>query len=271
MFIIWGTKEKRKDFGHCASLCKVCHDITSFKVTEIHQVSHLYYIPMGRYKFVSTELVCSSCKNTLFSSNYSNSFHCDKSQDINVLKRKVPESEIALWEESVETHKKIQQDPSSLSKEERIENILESFLVHEDKLSLAIEKGPNIDGSALLGCLPLISIILFMIFLGEQFMDSSLGKYITRESGVDGFGIGMLFILIAGGGQVLWLVATNRSRFLKKEIYPLLAANLAPLRPNIQELSQVKAILKEQKFNMRSFSIPKLQMAISEQLLNKPK
>lgn len=270
MFIVWGTKEKKKKSGYCAALCKICHEIRTFKATEIYNVSHLYYIPLGRYKFVSTELVCTVCKNTEFSVDTAYDLYCDQSNDLTILKEMIPENLLSQWEQSVQNHKKIQQDPSSLSKEERVDKMLESFLALENKLTLAIQKGPNIDSSALPGCLTFIGLVLFIIFFGESFMSSSLGQFLAKESGTDGFGIGMLMILIVGGGQVLWLLATNRSRFFKKQIYPHLAVSLAPFKPNIQELTQIRQILKEQKLNMRYFNIPKLQMAISEQQLKRP-
>lgn len=76
MFIYWGTKERTKVIGNTAYFCKICNDITVFEVSERQEVSHLYLIPMGNYKFIHTELKCSNCSKVLVTALKSSEFNC---------------------------------------------------------------------------------------------------------------------------------------------------------------------------------------------------
>ncbi len=267
MFIVWGTKEIRKKPGNCAYFCAVCHDIRVHKVEEIYTVGHLYYLPLGRKKFASTEVVCGQCQNIRAFTYTAENFYCSKDKELSVLKERVPTGLLEEWQQNRQRHIETLENPGLLSKDERAEKIQQAFVSFENKLVISVEKGPTIDKSAAPGCLAFIALILIMIFCGEAIMDSSLGKSFTAEYGIDGFGVGMLLVLFAGGAQIVWLFATNRSRFFKRHIYPQLAANLAPLKPTFQELLSAKEFLKENRYEMRRFKINKLQMAISESRL----
>ena len=62
MLIIWGKKEVRWRTGFVGDFCPFCRNLARFRAADLGQVSHLYYIPLGRGVPFATELTCQSCR-----------------------------------------------------------------------------------------------------------------------------------------------------------------------------------------------------------------
>lgn len=61
MLIVWGTKVNREPRGTVADHCSVCATVSRFDVTDIYEVSHLYFIPLGRGTRVACTQICLRC------------------------------------------------------------------------------------------------------------------------------------------------------------------------------------------------------------------
>jgi hypothetical protein len=68
MLIIWGTKVNQDPRGAVADKCSVCADVQLFDVTDHYEVSHIYFIPLGRGTRVATTRACIRCGTE---------FHCE--------------------------------------------------------------------------------------------------------------------------------------------------------------------------------------------------
>ena len=262
LMIVWGNREIRKNAGNVAYYCYSCHDTLVHSITETFSVGHLYLIPVTRKKFLFTEVKCLHCQKINLSDTRASNYYPSKTKNLVELIADIPQEILDEWEEEKLKYKKVIETPSILSKEERMDFMLKEFMSYEGQLAIVTENGPNIDNSAIPGCLCLIAGIMIMVLGGEAFMDSSLGKTISKETGVDGFGLGMLYVIFCGFSWVVWLMITARPRYFSKHIYPQLVASIAHLKPNIQELINIKEFLKENDQQMRYFSISKLQTAI---------
>lgn len=62
MILIWGTKFPRKRLGRVADLCPACVSVTAHSLSEVREVSHIYYVGIGRGKPVGHELKCETCE-----------------------------------------------------------------------------------------------------------------------------------------------------------------------------------------------------------------
>ena len=271
MFVYWGNQERTKFLGYTAHFCQVCNDITVMKVSERQEGFQLYLIPLGKYKFIHSELLCSVCNKMLVTKTSPDEFNYQKSQDLNTLKNLLSDDQTAEWDAQKEKKKELEINSASLSREERFDIIYRAFKSYENQVRLKFGHTGDmkIDKRYTPGCLSIVLIIFFTIFLGESYQDSSLGKFIKDETGLDGFAIVFLSIITIGLGQLLWCALTYKSYYFKTEVYPNLASSIAYLKPTLQELIQVQEKLKQEKLLMRKFSIPNFQYSLNEAALNR--
>lgn len=61
MLIIWGTKVNRDPRGTVADHCPVCTEVQRFAVTDHYEVSHVYFISIGRGTRVASTRQCWAC------------------------------------------------------------------------------------------------------------------------------------------------------------------------------------------------------------------
>lgn len=59
--IVVGTTKKRQHLGDVAEFCVICRDFRPVTVTRQSEVTHLYYIPLGRGRTILHELKCRAC------------------------------------------------------------------------------------------------------------------------------------------------------------------------------------------------------------------
>ncbi len=65
MFIVWGTKSRQEDGGVVGDWCEVCRGPNYHKLTHFFKVDHVYYIPLGKGKYVGTNRQCTQCGTTV--------------------------------------------------------------------------------------------------------------------------------------------------------------------------------------------------------------
>jgi len=65
MLIVWGKKEVRWRTGFVGDFCPFCRNLARFRAADLGQVSHLYYIPLGRGVPFATELTCPTCRTVV--------------------------------------------------------------------------------------------------------------------------------------------------------------------------------------------------------------
>lgn len=61
MLIIWGTKVNKDPLGTVADNCPVCMGTQRFAVTDHYEVSHIYFISLGRGTRIATTRACWRC------------------------------------------------------------------------------------------------------------------------------------------------------------------------------------------------------------------
>ena len=65
MFIIYGKKTRREDGGVVGDWCDVCKGAALFKLAHVYTVGHVYYIPLGKGKYIGTSRKCMQCGTVL--------------------------------------------------------------------------------------------------------------------------------------------------------------------------------------------------------------
>jgi hypothetical protein len=61
VFIVWGTKIKRRKLGRVADFCPICRKTRAHTLRRIGGAGHVYYISFGQGKLLGHEVECETC------------------------------------------------------------------------------------------------------------------------------------------------------------------------------------------------------------------
>lgn len=231
MFIVWGRKIKRRMLGYVADFCPMCREERAFKLHRVGSASHIYYISFGEGRLVGYERTCCEC-GTSFSANAASYASTAKAiAPLEELKRTTFPNLDAAVRERLKLEERVKSQ--SLSQSERDAQIKAPFLFLSPKVESRFAS-THIDigvGLALVGA------------MGLLILAPTVGKLILPDAPGEIFAIS----LVLGMALVVWQVIASKSRFIGREILPVLAKSLAPLKPTEQEIERVLGELKQLK------------------------
>jgi hypothetical protein len=61
MFFVFGTTDKDRKRGFVVDRCPSCLDLEWFELVDHHRAWHLYFVPLGRGRFLYTSVRCNQC------------------------------------------------------------------------------------------------------------------------------------------------------------------------------------------------------------------
>lgn len=61
MFFVFGTTDRERERGFVVDRCPACLDLEWFELLDHHRAWHLYFVPLGRGRFLYTSQRCSHC------------------------------------------------------------------------------------------------------------------------------------------------------------------------------------------------------------------
>ncbi|KQZ34174.1 hypothetical protein [Duganella sp. Root1480D1] len=224
MFIVWGRKITRRTLGYVADFCGVCRVPRAFRMTRLGSVGHVYYISFGEGNLVGHERACTSCG--AFSEADVNAYAgiSKSSGSLESLKRETFPGLDAALEQRLALEVRVQTAPHLLSAEERMGLIFSPFNLLSPKVERHFAT-MRMDGGVALAIAGGI---------GLCFLVPAIGGAISPEYGPPGFLLG----LVAGFGLLIWQLLAAGGRFMRKEIVPLLAQSLSPVKPNEAEIER---------------------------------
>lgn len=232
MFIVWGKKPVYRKIGYAADFCPICRKIRPFRVTRIGIASHVYYVTSGEGELAGYTRTCQKCNIEL---------NCDPHIYASMSKRLAPLEELVvqtlpnyrevygptLAQESI-----IRKNPYSLPNPERYSLIRHPFLL----ISPKVEKWSATSRMDILSTLALLASF-FVVFPGV----------IAALSPMVGIEASILTALVFAALLTGWQMVAARKRFMKREVFPILARALSPLKPSKEELVSILAELKQLK------------------------
>src|SRR5690349_25038875 len=65
IILFWGTKTREDTLGNVIDICLVCDDLRIFGVQERYQVTHFWFIPLGKMRLEAITRTCTICGTTL--------------------------------------------------------------------------------------------------------------------------------------------------------------------------------------------------------------
>ncbi|MGW8389393.1 hypothetical protein [Pseudoduganella sp. HUAS MS19] len=231
MFIVWGRKITRRPLGYVADFCGVCRVPRAFRMTRIGSVGHVYYISFGEGKLVGHQRTCTGCG--AFSDADVKAYNgiSKSSASLESLKRETYPGLDADLEARLALEVRVKTAPHLLSAEERMGLVFSPINLLSPKVEHHFAT-TRMDGGVALAIAGGI---------GLCFMVPAIGAAISPEYGPPGFLAGM----VAGFGLLIWQLIASGPRFMRKEILPLLAKSLAPLKPSEAEIDRALREFKQ--------------------------
>lgn len=231
MFIVWGRKTVYRKLGYVADFCPICRGPQAFELQRIGSAGHVYYISSGEGELVGYQRVCEKCGTSLQAepATYA-AMSKTRAPLAELVKQTYPGMERVL-QERLALEERVKLAPASLSKEERTALIRSPFVL----LSPQVEKrfaSTHLDKEVFFA---LVAALLLLSF----------GPALVGAIARDATELGVLVSLAAGVVLVGWQVATSGRRFMRRQVIPVLAASLRPLKPTDSELQAVLGELKQ--------------------------
>ena len=232
MIIIWGTKLKRISLGWAADWCDLCREPRAFKVTEVREVSHIYYLSLGKGDLHHYEKECAHCKTvTNADPEEYQEFVSTFSGDMEGLFRATNPDLVFRNREKIDRTERIK--TGALSPEERLQLIAETLVTILPQLEQRAS-ATSFDLQSGLGCLAtLVLLVLWIVLIANKWPTGAL--YAAA--------ILMGFAAI----WTLYKLFTDASRYAEKALFPMLVPALKELKPTEAELEEVLAAFKRQK------------------------
>jgi hypothetical protein len=236
MFIIWGKKIVYRKLGHVADFCPICRAPKPFELKRVGSAGHVYYISAGEGELVGYERTCQECGTSFAAEPTTYAAIAKSSAPLADLVKQTYPNILQVLQERLALEEKVRHAPTLLTPEERNALIRSPFVL----LSPRVEKrfsSTHIDKEV---GLSLVGALLLLV----------LGPAISRVVAPDASDMAALVFLGMGVLLVGWQVVISGRRFMRRQIVPVLASSLKPLRPTEKELQSVLAELKQVRNKM---------------------
>ncbi|HEU0264165.1 MAG TPA: hypothetical protein VFR01_00400 [Geobacterales bacterium] len=241
MFIFWGTKAVVRKLGYVADFCPICRDIQTFQLSRVGLASHVYGASFGQGKLVGHQKKCGECGVEL---------QTDASIYKDVQKKLTGNHSTDLtfttfpnireaYAERLSLEEQIAKSPATLEATTRVSLIKEPFYLLAPKVEKRFSS-THIDRHV---GITLLLTIVGLILLANAFpLLPAFAKEYEGTVILIALGIGVAVLCVQG--------FKSTGRYLKREIYPLIARSLRPMRPSQAELATIFAELKRMDFKL---------------------
>lgn len=231
MFIVWGKKTVYRKLGYVADFCPICRQARCFALRRVGMAGHVYYLTAGQGELVGFERICASCAATVQAQPERYLALAKKTASLEELKRVTFPGLDEACAAELRLAQQIRDDPATINGTDRHALIRHPFLL----LSPRVEQrfaSTHMDKEVVFA---LIGAVLLLM----------LGPRATMALLPDEPEAAMLGLVVAAVLLVVWQVAMARLRFLRRQIFPVLATSLQPLKPAQAEIERVMAELAQ--------------------------
>lgn len=225
MFIFWGKKVVFRKLGYVADFCPMCRVARAFVVRRVGVVGHVYYISFGEGALAGYQKECLECDTALDAKPTAYAAISDELGSVAALTAKTFPTLSQTCQAVMALAERARTAPATLSAEERHTLIRTPMLL----LSAKVEKhyaATHLDWEVGYAVLAWIGVLLAAPPLYRFFSGDALE-------------LGEVWILGIGLVGVVWQIAAERGRFMRRKIVPALAQSLKPLAPTEAEVRTV--------------------------------
>lgn len=234
-FIVWGTQRTLTRLGYVADFCPICRQTRPFSVSRVGMAEHIYYISFGEGELVGYLSECQTCHLNLSADpNLYKTVSKVLSPDLTSLIQETFPNLNQHYQNRLEIEEQIKRNPRLLPADTRAALIEEPFHLLSPLVEARLSGETRFDRES-----SFAGLFTFVVFVLLCMSFSSIPAWLSR--------LGWLLVL---GGFIYTMIqlALSNQRYLQREVVPLLASCLKPLRPNLDELQACLnklAILKQ--------------------------
>jgi len=241
--LIWGKKKVEKKLGFVADFCPICKEIRPFMVFRVGMASHINYLSFNEGKLVGHVAECQVCKtkipaNSLKYKSLSKVIH----DDLELLIAQTYPNLRNDYADRLMLEEKIR-NQEVLSAVERDGLLLEAFLYLSDRIEERYAK-VTFDKISKIGCGTTVLLVILFSCITPIIVTADIAYdltvVVTGLTALAGLIFTVLQLMLAPG------------RFIRKEILPLLARTIAPLKPTLLEIETMLEKLKIRGFKIGS-------------------
>lgn len=237
MFIVWGKKIVYRKLGFVADFCPICRGPRAFEVKRVGSASHVYYISAGEGELVGYERVCQDCGTALNADPGAYAAFSKVCAPVPDLVKQTFPAMPQVLQERLALEEKVRHAPALLSQEERRALIRTPFVLLSPKVEKRFSSSTHIDKEV---GMSLLAALLLLVF----------GPALGTAVAPDASDIAVLASLGMGVVLVGWQMALSGRRFMRRQVVPVLARSLRPLRPSEEELGMVLGELRQVRNKM---------------------
>jgi len=236
VFIIAGTKVRRTPLGRVADFCGLCREIRPFRVTEVREVAHLYYIPLGRGDVKHYEFICAGCREqrTGDLSPYADVVSSDV-EELDILIEATNPEVTRHAIELLEAEDRVARDEATA--EERRLVLMQPLLAINPAVEARVSQ-VHVDARSLLLMIAMIVFPLALVLPGAVLWPSTPGEILVYSGAAAGV------VLL---GMLLQSLATDPGRFVRRRYREFLAESLAAYRPTPDEVRDIMRELRDRR------------------------
>lgn len=225
MIIVAGKKVVRRRLGWVGEFCPICRALECVEVKRLSQVSHLYYIPLGKGKVIAYELTCRGCES-LFgtqSVSYTTYGRRPDADVVKVIGETNPES-VERHSERLDLEDRVAH--GRLTAQERAELIAEPLIALNFMTTRKVGKGMIPTGAGF--------CIVFLVFL----VPAAIVAWTAPRTPLEVRAALSAIVAALAVGAYIGFRRGGRG-WIRRNLLPRLARSLAPLRPTFEELEAV--------------------------------
>ncbi|MFZ6757951.1 hypothetical protein ACO0K9_12150 [Undibacterium sp. Ji50W] len=251
MVIVWGKKHVFTKLGYVADFCPLCRKPRAFEIKRIGLAGHVYYITVGKGDLVGYERTCQTCKTILNADLADYACVPKKNEPMPALVKMSNPYMLDVLKDRLALEEIVRKSPETLKDEVRFSLIKSPFYILSPMVERRLAKVTlDLEFWLAVGA----SIVLFKTLpsLAEKYFPQYADKALLAS---------LIFSLLL----VFWQMLTSGSRYVKKQIVPVLAISLKPLRPKVSELNVIVREMKERKHKMgRKIKVADIQRYLKQ-------
>ena len=229
MFIVWGTKIKRKVLGRVADFCPICHKARAHVLRRIGEASHVYYISFGQGTLLGHETECETChvRRETEEQQYA-AISRDKFGDVNALLAETHPDFERYFAERLAREAKLA--AGTLSDEEREEMLWEPFVLIGSMLEANRAEPESSPLARKIGWTTLA--------VGAVLVAAAIYRPRPTPETYENFLVALAAVLAIGLVASFALMFFRSPWFMKHRVRPMLVRALLPLKPTLAELEE---------------------------------
>jgi hypothetical protein len=229
MIFIWGKKLVYSKLGYVADFCPICRSPQAFEVQSVGVASHVYYVSFGKGALAGYQRKCCECGVALDAKPANYATISDQLRPLPQLIMGTFPNLTTAYQAVLALEERVRTTPLSLTAQERRALIRNPMVLMSPKVEKRYAS-THIDVQTVITFFG----VLLAIFAEAAIVERVASAYVPQSIAI----VSVIGIVLIG-----WQISLSNRRFIRRNIIPILARTLKPLKPSEEELEAALAEL----------------------------